>query len=80
MPYLQDVLLSKVLIHQSVSYKASNVKLMGSNSCLPKGKNRDTALLTSLPMLKKTTDIKHCKLERLMNQIDAQDISLHSYK
>lgn len=80
MPYLQDVPLSQVLIHQSVSYKASNEKLMGSNSRLPKAKNRDTAPLSSLPMLKKTTDTKHRELERLMNQIDAQDISLQSYK
>ena len=80
MPYLQDVPLSQVLIHQSVSYKVPYEKLIGSNSRLPKAKNRDTVALSSLSMLNKTTDTKHRELERLMNQIDAQDISLQSYK
>ena len=76
MPYLQDVPLSQVLVHQSVSYKASNEKLKGSNGRLPKAKNRDNAPLSSLPMLKKATESKHRELERLMHQIDVQDISL----
>lgn len=79
MPYLQDVPLSQVLVHQSVSYKASNEKLKGSNTRLPKAKNRENAPLSSLPMLKKA-DTKQRELERLMSQIDAQDISMQSYK
>lgn len=83
MPYLQEVPFACGPVHQSVSYKASHEKLKSSNSRLPKAKSRENAPLSSLPMLKKSTvavDAKQREIERLISQIDAQDLSIQTYK
>lgn len=83
MPYLQEVPFAAVPVHQSVSYKASQDKLKTSSTRLPKAKSREHAPLSSLPMLKKgaaAADAKQREIEQLISQIDAQDLSIQTYK
>ena len=83
MPYLQEVPFAGLAVHLPVNSKAPQEKLKSSNPRLPKAKSREHEPQGSLPMLKKgaaAADSKSREIERLINQIDAQDLSILTYK